>query len=290
MSTNNELRFGISALDIKHCKYAENDELLVRGSDGHMLYKRADDGQIVTYESNEYKDNELIDAINKVFLTHESVNTTSGDCLIYNTIDISGKTDILNPNKTDLNIQSSFNIDKVDSCVFIRIRGNSVTNSIASHLQNLYNGLYPDNTGEYVIFHFEILSKTTEGESVLHEIELPAKFNMLTPLYLPNDNTYESHQVFLKGVAFPLLTNSYSELSDEQKDTFSNLNYNNNKIEPDFVDIAYYTNDGKTPIIYNESDKISLQCIISASDINKDSFIVSSDKPDHKCIWAKIIE
>ena len=42
-----ELRYGISALDIKHKEYADNDELLVNGKNGTMLYKRPD-GQIVT--------------------------------------------------------------------------------------------------------------------------------------------------------------------------------------------------------------------------------------------------
>ena len=39
---SDNLRLGISALDLTHYSYAENDELMTRGTDGKMFYKRPD--------------------------------------------------------------------------------------------------------------------------------------------------------------------------------------------------------------------------------------------------------
>ena len=59
---SDNLRLGISALDLTHYSYAENDELMTRGTDGKMFYKRPD-GNIVAYDSTEYNKDEIVSAI-----------------------------------------------------------------------------------------------------------------------------------------------------------------------------------------------------------------------------------
>ena len=54
-----QARYGISALDLGHKEYAQDDELMVRGDDGRMYYKRTD-GVIVAYADKDLSEDEVI--------------------------------------------------------------------------------------------------------------------------------------------------------------------------------------------------------------------------------------
>lgn len=289
-SNTNALRYGISALDIKYKAFAENDELLNEGTTGQMYYKRSSDGQIVTYDSEDYEKQELINAIDSIFLTNPSVNTTAEDYLVYNVINISEKTDLLNNvEPVSIGVNSKFDTNKTDSGLFIRVRGNAVTNSVVSFLESSYNKNHPDSNLSSVVLNITI---TEHGVGMDKTIEVPMNFNELTFVKLnPSDETLcTSFSISLDGVSFPLISAAYNEIDESEQNMLHSLNYGNNKFEAAAIDFIYYVDDVKNPVIYNSDDKVRMNSVISASELNKETFVVSSEKPAHKCLWAKIIE
>ena len=87
---SDNLRLGISALDLTHYSYAENDELMTRGTDGKMFYKRPD-GNIVAYDSTEYNKDEIVSAIKNATNTSSAWSSPSEDYIAYYTFSMAGK-------------------------------------------------------------------------------------------------------------------------------------------------------------------------------------------------------
>ena len=121
-----ELRYGISALDLKHKDYAVNDELMVSGQNGEMFYKR-EDGQIVTSPNQTYNKHDLINSINDVFMTHNEVVVSDGDYIVYNTIDVACRMNLISPETYMLKEESTFTSNKPKK---INKMGNTVNGAI----------------------------------------------------------------------------------------------------------------------------------------------------------------
>lgn len=277
-----ELRYGISALDIKYKEYADNDELLVNGKNGTMLYKRPD-GQIVT-PSTPYGRDELITAINKIFTTNQEVEVSGTDYLVYNTIVVNEKMNIISSEKQEIAGDITITSDKLASGIFVRIRGNSETNAVASYLSSLSTS----NSLE-VSYLFEI---TELGTGNVRNLTIGSKFDTLAYAELYVSEISEGctgYQVKLKSVSFPLFNEVYSSLDETTKSKLSELNQGNTKFEPSEIDLIYYTSDSKNSAIYSETDNLKLNYVIPASEINHDEFIISESQPSHKCMWAKVI-
>lgn len=277
-----ELRYGISALDIKYKEYADNDELLVNGKNGAMLYKRPD-GQIVT-PSTPYGRDELITAINKIFTTNQEVEVSGADYLVYNTIVVNEKMSIISSEKQEIAGDITITSDKLVSGIFVRIRGNSETNAVASYLSSQATS----NSLE-VSYLFEI---TELGTGNVRNLTIGSKFDTLAygELYVSEiSEGCTGYQVKLKSVSFPLFNEVYSSLDETTKSKLSELNQGNTKFEPSEIDLIYYTSDSKNSAIYSETDNLKLNYVIPASEINHDEFVISESQPSHKCMWAKVI-
>ena len=284
-----ELRYGISALDLKHKDYAVNDELMVSGQNGEMFYKR-EDGQIVTSPSQKYNKHDLINSINEVFMTHNEVTVSEGDYIVYNTIDVAGRMNLISSETYMLDEESTFISNKPSSGVFIRIRGNSATNSAISYLQSQYMS----NHSEILPAVSIVLDVTELGTGINRKITMNTDFDTLdfVNLYPGISPTVDctGYQIKIESVKFPMVEVAYNDLSNTEKSLLSELNYGNTKLEADSIDFIYYTSDVTNPIIYNESDNIKLNYVVPAKDTNKDQFVISATQPSHKCMWAKVIE
>lgn len=284
-----ELRYGISALDLKHKDYAVNDELMVSGQNGEMFYKR-EDGQIVTSPNQTYNKHDLINSINDVFMTHNEVVVSDGDYIVYNTIDVACRMNLISPETYMLKEESTFTSNKPNSGVFIRIRGNSATNSAISYLQSQYMSRHSE-----ILPAVSVVMLVTElGTGINRKITINTDFDTLDfvnlyPGVSPAVNC-TGYQIKIESVKFPMLEVAYNDLSDTEKSLLSELNYGNTKLEADSIDFIYYTSDVTNPIIYNETDNIKLNYVVPAKDTNKDQFVISSTQPSHKCMWAKVIE
>lgn len=288
-----EMRYGISALDIAHKQFAENDELLVHGNDGKMYYKRANDGQLVTYDSKELTKQELISELRAALSNTSKIDTTDDDYLVYHTLDIAGKTNLLDGKSYDLNITEEFNVSKIESCLAVKIRGNSDLNSAISFIENAYNSMIPSNTVKSISCIFDV---TEKGTGVKKEYKVQGDFNDMIILSLtPSASTVTGYTVKLKSISFPLLKNAYLSFSEEQKKTLIALNNGNTKFECDKIDLITYSDDISNPTLYNNEDGVKLQIIIPMKEINREyidseAFIVSEEKPTHKCIWGRILK
>lgn len=285
----NELRYGISALDLKHKDYAVNDELMVSGQNGEMFYKR-EDGQIVTSPGQKYNKNDLINSINEVFMTHNEVTVSDGDYIVYNTIDVAGGMNLISSETYTLGEESTFTTNKPSSGVFIRIRGNSATNSAMSYLQSKYMSSH----SEVLPVVSVVLDVTELGTGINRKISMNTDFDTLdfVNLYPGISPTAEctGYQIKIESVKFPMVESAYNGLSDTEKSLLSELNYGNTRLEADSIDFIYYTSDVKDPIIYNETDRVKLNYVIPAKETNRDQFVISASQPSHKCMWAKVIE
>ena len=279
-----ELRYGISALDLKHRDYAVNDELMVDGRNGGMLYKRLD-GQVVV-PSLPYGRDDLIMAINRVFDTHKEVVVSDSDYLVYNTIIVNEKMNMLSSKKQDVDGDLTVTSDKLDSCIFVRVRGNSVTNAIASYLSS--------RAGDIEAASVSCVFKITElGTGAVRQVTVESLFDTLSYCELCENLEPSAgctgYQIKLETVSFPLLESVYNTLSDTEKSMLSELNYGNEKSEPSEIDLIYYTRDSKNAKIYNETNNLKLNYVIPAGETNRDDFVISETQPNHKCMWAKVI-
>lgn len=288
MADERDLRYGISALDIAYKEHAVNDELLVDGLNGQMLYKRSSDGQIVTF-SSAYDKDDLINAVAAVFKEVDEVPTLSTDFIVYNTISGAGKLDILASGSQIIG-ENVFISDKPNSGFFVRISGGPTTNAIAAYLKSKYISEHVDNTYSAVTMTFEIVEM---GVNITKTITVNGDFDKLifVPLcenFVPTTGC-TGYKISLKTITFPLLKESYNALNSNEVKLVKDLNNNNHKLEASMVDILYYVTDCTNAAIYDTDTNIKLNYIVPASDTHvKDDFVVSEIKPSYKCIWAKI--
>lgn len=287
-----QLRYGISALDLKYKEYSVKDELLVNGHDGKMFYKRESDGQIVTSDNLEYNKDELISAINDTLSSNEKIPVLPTDYIVYNTIDIAEKNSILSSGISELNLTHSFPIQKVNSGFFIRIRGNNTTNAIVSKLTNDYKSKHPDDETSSVLIKITISESSTDYSE---EKMIGVDFDTLTFVKLsPSSPNCTGYNVIINSIEYTTIKLAYN--SSLHKNDMINLNYGNInddglcRLEADMIDFIYYVDNINDIIISDEDEGIKLQYTLPVSDTDKDIFVLSDKKPNHKCLWAKIIE
>ena len=288
-----KLRYGISALDLLYREHALNDELMVDGSNGKMHYKRENDGQIVSYETNEYNNQTLVNdiqyAVNK---NNTDIPTSDDDFIVYNSIDITGKNDALDHAEIVLEKVEEYRVSKTESAFFVRIRGNRVTNTCMNFVESYYNDVNPTNEIPSVLFTFNV---TEEGTGKNIDITVKANFNELVLVKLTkSSDSVTGFKIKLKSFTFSLLKSAYNNLKSDTKTLLKSLNYGNEKFEASAIDIVTYTDDISNPKLYNSEAKSKLELIVPVKNakltyLDSEGFIVSSDKPTHKCIWGKII-
>lgn len=288
MENENKLRYGISALDLKYKEYSDNDELMVNGPNGKMYYKR-EDGQIVSYDNLEYNKQSLVLALNGAIASSDiKIHPSENDYIIYHTIDISGKNDILSDTATEFNFESSFSISKSVKAFFIRVRGNNNTNSVVSFIESFMND------EESVKFTFTIKAIGDTENSV--DVESGGMFNDLLLVKIPDINVENitRYEVKIKSIKFNVKP-TYNNLVDLQKELIDVVNNNNVKFEADGIDVISYLDDMSLAIIVSDVDKIKLFSIYTVYDINSEKIetepvVISKELPDHKCLWVKIKE
>ena len=292
--SNNKMRYGISALDVKYKENALEDELLVDGYNGKMLYKRLSDGQIVTWDNTEYTKEELANRVSKAMIASNiTVNTNKNDYVIYKTINISEKTDIQNVNVIDLGIDSRFIVSRDESVFFIRVYGNNTTNAITSFLEN-YNKSKNENVEKMVTITFDVSDSI--NDEIVETISATLNFNELSSISLTDITTIENDYVVkVKTVKFSNVDTLINSLDESLLNSLYELNYGNTKFELSSIDFVYYSNDITLPSIYTD-DQSKLKYIIPIDTFeddmvtNSEAVIISEDKPTHQCLWGKVIK
>lgn len=303
-TVNYDLRYGISALDMSNVSNAINDELLVQGVNGKIFYKREEDGQVVSYDSIEYNKESLIYAITTALAIEKVAVTLSGnDFVTYNTIDISGKTNILEDSSYALSLNRNFHTLSEKSGFLLRVRGNSVTNAALSFLE-LYAHEQSINDSKFLVT-IDITEESEDG-SVLNQytdvIELT--YNTLKYVALSKKNAdCVRFGVKLVSIIHPTSKESFNSLPEDRKTEILNLTNNNPKLESDFVDIISFCDKTSDVIIYDANDCIQLVSLVSIQEIidvmnsrgggssgpvNGQGVIVSMSDPGVSCIWGEI--
>lgn len=276
---NDKLRYGISALDLEHRDYATNDELLVHGQDGKIYYKRPD-GQIVSYDNNDYTKETLINATKTALsISPVNINPSESDYLVYHTINISGTNNILSDNSHTVP-DNSFHISPNEHGFFIRVRGNGATNTCMEYME------YSDTSSGMVTVTYRI---TTGGVSEDHTIDVV--FNKLTLIPISNSNMTTT--VTIVSINFSKVNSVYNSYDYATKNNLVALNLNE-KFEADSIDVVTYIDD-VTRIDISSTELIKFQNVVSIETINteysgSEAFIISKDKPTYKCIWGKILD
>lgn len=287
-SNERNLRYGVSALDISHKEYAENDELLVDGKTGQMLYKR-DDGHITT-ESYRYNRAEFLSAITSAQRRRgSSVPINDDEYLVYNSIEVAGKVNAVS-NAYNTITGAVFISDKPDSGFYVRVAGSDRANAIASYLEARYKVAHPDTTLAPVSMVVEV---TELGIDAIKNVTVNMGFDelALVPLcegFNPTEGC-DGYRIEIKNVSFPLLFAAYAELQATEREYIKSLNYGNTRLEPSAIDVMYYVTDCTNSHIYDTENGIKLNYIISTKETEQsDSIVISSDKPNYKCIWGQI--
>ena len=127
-----DIAYGISALSTKLHSHAENDELLVRESDGKMFYKRDPHGQIVGFSDDDYTDKELVRNIVQAF-NAQSISINIADIAMYHTYDISDTVFLNETTAIHLTLPKTFVTTENEHGFFIRIRGSQEVNSVVAY-------------------------------------------------------------------------------------------------------------------------------------------------------------
>lgn len=285
-NSGEKLRYGISALDMAYKEDAEKDELLVRGHNGKMFYKRESDGQIVGYDTLEYDKESLISAINGAITKSKAVlETVESDYIAYHTLDLTEKNVVPSNTALAMNYSSKFKTSKTKG-FFTRIRGTKNTNALISFIESL-------STKDYTVkIDFEVTN--IGGTVTTKTISANGKFNelMFVDLSVFTDNNITGYIIKVKSILIDVKS-EYDSLSDEKKEALMSLNDGNTKIEASVIDLITYVNDMDNLIIHEDGERIGLEQLLSIASINSETvevspMVVSEDKPDHACVWAQI--
>lgn len=287
------IRYGISALSTKNHTDASNDELLVEQSSGEMFYKREDDGQIVSYNANDYSNRELQDVIS-ASIALNPIHFDINDYMIYHVIDISGTNHMLDTSPIIFDNPYNFPVSKKEAICFFRVHGTNRTNALVSILESRLTG--NKNTMRVTICVTDTLSENPSTESNMHIIE--CNFNKLTAIYLNEfisaDSLVGDYQVSIHSIEFINLFDSYNLLTEGEKNAFNEFNMHNNKLEAAKIDFVSFMETTNQILPYADNGRLILHSIIKNSDIeiaalSGDTIIVSENQPNRPCIWAKII-
>ena len=275
------VRYGVSLLDMKYLSDAQNDEVLIRGQDGRIFYKR-DDGRVVTHNSD-YNKNTLYDTMNVI---HGIQKLTSTDFLVYNTIDVTGLGTLNSSAVNNLNLGVAFPVSKNEDGFYIRIHGSEETNDAISLAKKIYAKSHTINKSDATI------SVTLTTGSQTKSVTVNANFNELT--FVPVNITADS-TITVNSVKFVMIPTVLSSLTIKEKEILNEINFGNSTFEASCIDLVTFVSSIDSVIVKSSSnDKVRLNMISELSDYlaysvknNIIPFVISTDKPNFKCIWAQ---
>lgn len=293
------LRYGISALDLSHKNFAENDELMIDSKSGKIYYKRPD-GYIISADDNDYSPHELLDEIKKI----NQQNPLSMDLkhlfnchLKYFTINLSGVNIKTTTSYTPFtSFSDNFKMHCRLNRIYFRIRGSNEVNKIMSIIEsnNNYNGRCR------VYGKIEYNTKNSSNAIIQTGVQSSesVRFNKLSKLDFNVDISDASAQInnfFLfnvEGIGCAI-NNDYNALNTNG--ILDEINNNNSTLEPTFLDIIIITNDNcDNAYINGQDNRCTLKYSLKVNDIlnifDKDSVsfnvFYGSNKPrENKCIW-----
>ena len=302
MADSNNVRFGISALDLDYAAMAEKDELLVRGTDGQMLYKRAGDGIIVTPTSLVYNKELLTHALQRKFanaLKTETPYTEHGfyvnknNFMVCNTISIAGLNSLESKNTVSFGITKRYNISLDTPVFFIRARATDVVAAAVSYIEK--KSMILDAGGPTCLFRFNVRETTQDGGVISSTLSVTAKFDDLTLVRLtPSSSSLRAITVTPLTVQFPYFKDALASVSEELLAEIRSLNYENVNLEADCVDFITVTNDISSPTIYDKTTNTKLDYmmtmgeVVEGIDLEYASVEMSLVEPFGDLLWIRL--
>jgi hypothetical protein len=294
-----QARYGISALDLGHKEYAQDDELMVRGDDGRMYYKRTD-GVIVAYADKDLSEDEVISNTMGVLMGIDGLVLPEKEYIVYRTIDTTGKLDLVS--SSDVAIERRFTMSPNIPGFFFRIRGNKEVSSAAAILKSIYasrvaNGTDPEVTVKIAVSNNGASEQTYTVNTILDKVNF-IKFTGFT-----NPANYI---VKIVSVSFPLFKAAYTAARPVDKKTLQDINNGNETFEINTIDVIGYANDIRF-LADENTDGVLIKtvtnsktasttytaqnaAVASVGGIGKYEIVIQKENPNTECIWGKIIE
>ena len=296
-----EVRYGISALDVQYAKeYGQEDELFISNKNGKVYYKRMSEDdentQIVTYDDTEYN---RIDLIQDMLIAHnkdlgnplytdssripKSTDTiryndsTSNLCLMYYRFDLSVKGKYLKDNTTvnitdtnsDIYINMAFFLDIFpNSGVYVKLSGSKELNSLIAHLPNV-----DLRTPIKINLTYNEYEEDTESTDK-YVTNYPIGFNELIHIDLativdsPNSDA-ESAFINIHNISMENLSLN-THLTESNVDDINALNNFNDNFELAYFDIVFFVNMSTIPQViqrFNGFKNAKLIDIIPIKDV-----------------------
>lgn len=286
-SVEETLRYGISALSTEYREYAEPDELMVQTVDGKIFYKRAD-GQIVT-EVPRYTKNDLI---MDMVRTRAVITIPETYYIGYHILRIAEKNDISDPAKQDVGLSAaSFPVNDVENGFFLRVRGNSLMDGAMSFIRAIYETRYPEDSKSTYDISIEVEVTTSGGASVS---TIQCGYNELTFVKL---DVEEAYSFKILSIQYPKLYNAIQILTPQERDALNSM-IMNTKFESAVIDLVRFIDTIQDAPVYMNGGQIVLGYILPYTEFERISqtvyseniVVVSNEKPDYACLWAKTVE
>lgn len=292
MADSDNVRFGVSALDLEYASQAEKDELLVRGTDGQMLYKRVGDGMIVTPTSLVYNKELLMNAL-KVKFAGAGLLVKKTDFLVYNSISIAGLNSLESTNVVSFGITKRYNISLDTPTFLVRARATDVTTAVVSFIEK--KAMVEEAEDATCLFKFNVRETLNDGTVASSTLSIRAKFDDLTLIRLtPSSPDSVSITVTPLTIQFPDFKNLLADVPADLLAEIRSLNYENVNLEADCVDFITVTNDISSPTIYDNATHTKLNYIMTMAEVvegingESEAIVVSDTEPLGDCIWIRL--
>ena len=295
-----QARYGISALELGYKEYAQNDELMVRGDDGRMYYKRTD-GTIVSFSDRDLTEAQVISQTMGVLMGIDDLTLPDDEYIVYRTFDTTGKLDLVS--STDVAIGRGAILSKNVPGFFFRIRGNDAVSSAAAIMKAIYANKVPDGTDSEVVATITVSNNGANQKTLTINTHLDVLTYVAFPAF---DGNLTNYTVNIASVSFPRYKAAYAAAGEIEKKTIDKINNGNGKYEINCIDFIGYENtiasladdvttdtSIKTVTLSSEATKIFTEQNKAVSDIggvSKSGFIISKNNPMTECVWGKIVE
>ena len=295
-----QARYGISALELGYKEYAQNDELMVRGDDGRMYYKRTD-GTIVSFSDRDLTEAQVISQTMGVLMGIDDLTLPDDEYIVYRTFDTTGKLDLVS--STDVAIGRGAILSKNVPGFFFRIRGNDAVSSAAAIMKAIYANKVPDGTDSEVVATITVSNNGANQKTLTINTHLDVLTYVAFPAF---DGNLTNYTVNIASVSFPRYKAAYAAAGEIEKKTIDKINNGNGKYEINCIDFIGYANtiasladdvttdtSIKTVTLSSEATKIFTEQNKAVSDIggvSKSGFIISKNNPMTECVWGKIVE
>ena len=241
-----DMRFGVSALDLKYKSVAEPDELMVRETDGKIFYKRAD-GHIVS-GGIDYDADTLVEAMACVD------DTAEPDAFIaHHIIDIAGRNDLNVKVPTELNIATKFVVLDAKDGFYFRVHGDTVTNNAVTIMRTMYD-LNNHTTDPEVSVVLEV-----EHNGAITEYTVEMKFNQLIRFSLDIEDMVT---VRVKSICYPKIFEMFATLNTNLLNSLRQPNLDNDAFEAAYIDFVTIVADFDETPIFAEDGNVRLNMLI----------------------------